>query len=382
MTTHPAVSEVQAPLQQEQPPTFLAQVFKLNPAALNWPRAVMLIDVLLVALVVLLSIGKEQYLWTAILGVVYTAAADPGGPYGSRALRIAGFGIIGAAVTALGFAISTGGWGWLVLAAFVVTVVAGLTVKFGLHRFAAFNFLNTWFFIALALGSNDDNIHVTSHTWAQAVTWLGATALWIAFTFVVWLIRGRKDQPPPAPELPGDISRRKLTAPLIVFAVLRALGMAAAVAITYGLNLSHADWLPVAAIIAMKPSLDQSTVVAVQRLAGALIGACAAALLMLIPLSVNSTNLAATRHALEVVAIFLLMHGAAIIFWNYAVYTATIATAVLVSLDLPHPSSYSANGQRVVYTLIGVAIAVLVMFVGSLLGKLAARHASGQPPES
>lgn len=68
-----------------------------------------------------------------------------------------------------------------------------------------------------------------------------------------------------------------------MFAVIRAVVIAGTVALAFGLDLSHGYWLPIAAMVAMKPSLEQSTLVAVQRLAGALIGAAAAALLLLIP---------------------------------------------------------------------------------------------------
>jgi len=209
------------------------------------------------------------------------------------------------------------------------------------------------------------------------VAWVGGTALWIAVTFVEWLIRGRKDQPQPVAELPGDTSPRKLTPPLIVFAVLRALGMAGATAIAFGANLSHADWTPIAAIVAMKPSLEQTTVVAAQRLAGAVVGAAAAVLLMLIAANEHGQKLISISHALEVVTIIFFMHGAAIRFWNYALYTAAIAAGVLLAVDLPHPSNYSAEGDRALWTLIGVAIAVLVMLVGSLLSKLSARKRQG-----
>ena len=61
--------------------------------------------------------------------------------------------------------------------------------------------------------------------------------------------------------------------------------------------------------------------------------------------------------------------GVAIRFWNYAFYTAAIAAGVLLAVDLPHPSNYSADGDRVLWTLIGVAIAVLVMLVANLLAQ-------------
>ena len=43
------------------------------------------------------------------------------------------------------------------------------------------------------------------------------------------------------PEIPGDTSTIKLTRPLILFAVIRALAVAIAVAIPLGLNLPKAN---------------------------------------------------------------------------------------------------------------------------------------------
>ena len=190
-------------------------------------------------------------------------------------------------------------------------------------------------------------------------------------TFIEWLIRGRQDRPQPIAELPGDTSRRKLTGPLIMFAVLRAIVIAGTVALVYGLNLSHGDWMVIAAIVAMKASLDQTTITAVQRLAGAVIGAAAAALLLLIPANEHGLRLLSITHGLEIVALVLLMHGAAIRFWNYALYCGAIAAGALILVDLPQPSNYGAEGDRVLWTLCGVAIGVLVMFLAGLLAKRA-----------
>ena len=62
-----------------------------------------------------------------------------------------------------------------------------------------------------------------------------------------------------------------------MFAVIRAIAIAIAVAIPFGLSLPEADWMPIATLAAMAPSLAQSTLVAEQRLAGAIVGALAAA---------------------------------------------------------------------------------------------------------
>jgi hypothetical protein len=132
--------------------------------------------------------------------------------------------------------------------------------------------LNIWFIIALAVAAGFHHTaqnasytlaaHITSYTWAQVLAWAGGSALWIAVTFVAWLIRGREDRPQPWAELPGDTARRKLTGPLIMFAVLRAIVVAGTVALAFGLNLSHGYWMVIAAMIAMKASLDQSTIAA------------------------------------------------------------------------------------------------------------------------
>ena len=112
-------------------------------------------------------------------------------------------------------------------------------------------------------------------------------------TFIAWLVRGRQDRPEPFAEIPGDASRRKLTRPLVMYALIRAIVIAGTFALAFGLDLSHGYWMPIAAIVAMKPSLEQSTLVGVQRLAGALIGAAAAALLLLIPANEHGSQLVA-----------------------------------------------------------------------------------------
>jgi hypothetical protein len=360
--------------------TWLWKAFEVNPAGLNWPRAVLFLDVALVPLVVFWAIGHEQYLLSALFGLLFAWVADPGGNYRSRASAIAVFGLVGAGVTALGFGIGGDAWGWLVLAAFAVTAAAGLTAVFGAHRFASALLLNLWFIVALGSAfSSHQHAHITSYTWAQVLAWAGGSALWIAMAFVAWLVRGREDMPQPVAEIPGDTSRRAVTRPLIAFALIRALAIAGTAALAFGLNLSHGYWMSIAAIIAMKPGLQQATLVAVQRLAGALIGAAAAVLLLLIPANETGARLFAITLGLEVVALVLLMHGAAIRFWNFALYTGAVAAGVLVLLDLPQPSNYSAEGYRVLWTLCGVGIGVLVMLLAGLLAKHTAKASPPQP---
>jgi len=367
---------------------WLSKVFGLSPAGLNWPRGVLILDLMLVPLIVFLAIGHQEYLLSALFGVLFAVVADPGGSYGSRVSRVAIFALIGAALTALGFGIGADAWGWLVLAAFVVTLLAGLAVMFGVHRFVTALLLNIWFIVALgaAFGFHQFNLthphaQITSYTWAQVAAWAGGAAVWIAVAFIAWLVSGRHDRPQQVAELPGDTSRRKLTRPLIMFAVIRAVVIAGTAALAFGLNLSHGSWMPIAAIVAMKPSLEQTTLVAVQRLAGALMGAAAAVLLLLIPASEHGLRLLAITHGLEFVALVFFMHGVAIRFWNYALYCAAIAAGVLTLLDLPQPTNYGAEGYRVLWTLCGVGTAVVVMLLAGLLAKRTAKAPPQQPAD-
>lgn len=362
--------------------SWLSKVFALNPAGLNWPRAVMAFDAGLVPLVVFWAIGHQEYLLSALFGLFFAVLADPGGGYGRRASHIAVFALIGAGVTALGFGIGGDAWGWLVLTAFVVTLAAGLAVAFGARRFVTALLLNVWFIVTLGLAfSFHHHARITSYTWAQVAAWAGGPTLWIAVTFIAWLIRGRQDRPQPVAELPGDTARRELTRPLIMFAVIRALAIAGAVALAFGLNLPHGYWMPIAVIVAMRPSLGQATLIATQRLAGALIGAAAAALLLLIPANEHGSRLAAITLGLEVVALVFFMHAAATRFWNYALYCGAIAAGVLILLDLPQPSNYAAEGYRVLWTLSGVGIGVLVMLLAGLLARRTAKAPPQRTPQ-
>src|SRR5215469_13359496 len=113
------------PVHEGKVVSWLRKVFELNPAGVNWPRAVLFLDVALVPLVVFWAIGHEEYLLSALFGLLFAGLADPGGGYRQRSARIAGFALTGAGLTALGFGIGGDAWGWLVLAAFAVTLAAG-----------------------------------------------------------------------------------------------------------------------------------------------------------------------------------------------------------------------------------------------------------------
>jgi uncharacterized membrane protein YccC len=346
----------------------LAKMFELNRKGLNVPRGVAVVVVLFVPIIVLGALNLQRYAISLTFGLVLVALADPGGEYANRVRGMAGVGVIGALVTALGFGIGGGDWGFVVLAAFVITLAGGLTVKFGLHRFVAGVMLNIWFVVAISLPAIYQMDRIKTHAWNQALAWLIGSAVWIAFTWIVWLARGRGSQASHFPELPGDTSPVTLTRPLILFAVIRALALSIAVAIAFGLHLPNADWMPIATLVAMKPSLEQSRLVAEQRLVGTILGAALAALFLL---TVHS------KAVLDVVIVFFAALGISIRGVNYTLYTAAIAAFVLIAMDLSHPTNFGAEGRRMLFTLAGVGIAVIVMLLANLL-----QQRSSTPPPS
>lgn len=69
-------------------------------------------------------------------------------------------------------------------------------------------------------------------------------------------------QSEPTAGIPESTAPVKLTRPLILFAVIRAVAVSITLAIAFGLHLPNADWMPIAALAAMKSSLQQSTLAA------------------------------------------------------------------------------------------------------------------------
>ena len=356
----------------------VSKVFQINRPGFNLRAGVVFAVVLGLLIIVGVLPAERRYFLTAIFGAVIVAVSDPGGNYGYRVPRLAVVAGVGALLTALGFGIGGGAWGFVVLAAFVATLLGGLAVTYGLHRFVAAYLLNVWFIVALGLPTlisfevpglfRSGLIH--TEPWKQALAWLVGSALWIAYTFIMWLARGRVTEPQPVAEIPGDISPRPLTRPLILFAVIRAAALAIAVAISFGLHLPNAYWMPIATIIAMKPSLQQSALIAERRIAGTVVGAAVAAVVLL---AVDN------RTALEVIVVVLVALAASIHGVNYAWYTAALGGAVLIAADVPHPSDLADEGRRILFTFAGVGIAVIVMFLADRLQKHAAKAAPQVP---
>ena len=129
----------------------IADVFKVRWHEFNLRRFVVFGVILGLLIVAGVLPHDRSYFLSAIFGALFVALSDPGGKHGPRVAKMAVMARAGALLTALAFGIGAGGWGWVVLAAFVVTLLSGLAVKYGVHRFVAAYLLNVWFIVALGL---------------------------------------------------------------------------------------------------------------------------------------------------------------------------------------------------------------------------------------
>jgi hypothetical protein len=101
--------------------------------------------IFLVPLIALTALGQDSYFLSMAFGAVFVAICDPGGGLGYRVSRLLIVAGSGAVLTWLAFSVGKQSWPWVTLAAFAVTLLAGLFVKFGLHRSVSAYLLNIWF---------------------------------------------------------------------------------------------------------------------------------------------------------------------------------------------------------------------------------------------
>ena len=341
-------------------PGRVAALFVLNKKGFNLTRALEVVAVMVVPLIVLGVLDQEKYWESLAFGILFIGLSDPGGEYRVRFQEMAWVALVGTFLTALGFAVGAGPWGWVVVTGFAVTMISGLSLRYGQHRYTCALLLNSWFLVAIAVPAGE-HLHPSTSGWAgQAVAWLIGSVIWIALTAVVWLARGRNAQVSHFPEIPNDMNTTPLTKPVILFILLKAVAVTFAIGVAFGLHLPNADWMPIATLAAMKGTLDQTTLVAAQRLVGAIIGALIATICL-----VAIDN----RYVLDAVVILLGAFAGSVRGVNYAVYCSAMAGLVLVSMDLNHPSNFSDELHRVLFTLAGVAIAWGVMVLAGHLQR-------------
>jgi uncharacterized membrane protein YccC len=221
--------------------------------------------------------------------------------------------------------------------------------------------LNSWFLVAISV-PDYANLDAASSGWRkQTLAWLVGAALWMAIILLGWLVRRGKARPSHFPESTGNASEA-LSRPVVLYVLSRAVAVSITVAIAWGLDLPYAEWMPMATFITMKSSVGQSTLKAEQRVAGTLIGALTATVLLL---TVDDVDL------LAVVVLVAATLAASFYAANYAIYVVGLVTGVLIGTVLTDPSD-AAIAQRVLYTFIGVSVGIGIGV--TLLADLIQKH--------
>ena len=64
---------------------------------------------------------------------------------------------------------------------------------------------------------------------------------------------------------------------------------------------------------------------------------------------------------------------------SYTWYTAAVAAAVLIAADIPHPTDLTHEVRRILFTLAGVGISIIVLLLAGLLQKRTAKAAPPAP---
>ena len=149
-------------------------------------------------------------------------------------------------------------------------------------------------------------------------------------------------------------SQMRLTSPLFRFNVLKALGAALAASLGWGLGLLYPHWAAVTVIIAVRPSREASLTTLVQNVLATILGALVTALLI--------TNVQSLLVLILIVVLNVIV-GITFKEVNYAVYVFFITTILMLLLSLQTPGIPFIK-LRVVETLVGAAIALIVLLVG------------------
>ena len=134
------------------------------------------------------------------------------------------------------------------------------------------------------------------------------------------------------------------------YAVRYSLAISVAFVISQGFELTKGYWVLLTVAIVVKPQLSLSTTQTVHRIAGTIIGALLAVLII-----ITCTD----RWALIVALFVLSLLAISLVDVSYGLSVVFITPLVLVIVNVPHPGQWELADVRVLNTLIGAAIGLL-----------------------
>ena len=298
----------------------------------------------------------------AAIGALVVLATDPPRAGRSWATALLPLSIGGAILTFV--AVSIGGQA--VPAALLVGVVGvvgalhgGRSRKAGVRGLVA----TLWIIVALTL----------SATGVGALAYAVAFGVGGAVGAMVALARARKgtvegtgaDDVEAEASAEPPILRALLTSPIGQFAILRGIGLAAAVFLGFTFFPGHPAWLAISSLLVMRPPTRNALVVGVQRSLGTGVGVIAAVALA----SVIGENTPALV-ILFLTSAFLMMAVREV---NYALFAIFVTAVVVYSQRILGADAAESGIDRLAETVVGVAIAFVVLGLTEVLARRRSR---------
>jgi uncharacterized membrane protein YccC len=287
------------------------------------------------------------------------------GTVGTRVGRMAAVTIVGGAIGFLAY-VSAESVGLAALVLAVVSYVTGLAYAYGASIGRVGYLLLLWAMAILIGQAHGDDPPAT----AVAVFVGGAVAI------VVAVIRARVEgDRPPAQDAIADQSEVRpasivevIKSDLGLWSLIRAGLTVVAVIVGFQLTANlDPFWVAIALLIVFVPDRDQATFKAMQRGLGTFVGALTTLVIL------STTDSAPAIAGLAFVATF----GAVACYRaNYMIYAFFLTNAVLMYYWLATAHEVGVPGQRLIATVIGIALALAGVAVMGLV-----RRTRGQPQD-
>ena len=138
-------------------------------------------------------------------------------------------------------------------------------------------------------------------------------------------------------------------------AVRLAVALTLAVGVADLIDLPHRYWLPLTVMIVLKPDFSSTFARGVSRIAGTLIGAGV--------VTIAIAELRPGEAGLTVLVTIFAFGAYSVLFANYAMYSVCLASLVVTLLAITGAPAPSVAGDRVVYTTVGAALALVAYAV-------------------
>jgi uncharacterized membrane protein YccC len=328
-------------------PEWLAEVVRPRRAPVPWPEMARAALAICVPLSVSFAAGRPTLGVLPAMGGLLGTMADAGGPYLSRVKRVCSAAVFGGAA-GLTIGAVTHGHGWLAVVALVVVAGASglLSARGDIGSVTGLQLL-----VYTSLGAGP--VGALRPVWHTAAGFL-VGVLWALILILPGWLR--------APY--GREQRDVATVYDALAGLLRSVGgggfTAARQALTTALNTAYDEvlplqrsyWVPLTVAIVLKPDYGSVFARALQRGIGTVVGAVAGAVLLVL---VHGTWLLIPFGVLAA----LLPFGRS---RNYGLLATFLTPLVVVLIDLLNPGGWWLAEDRLIDTLIGCAIVLLIGF--------------------